>query len=426
MNERRGKQNSGAPRPSGAARSAPNSGRPGAGAVRPAQSGVPNAAPRNAKNGAGGTGVGKARPNTLPPNAGNAVKAGSPSAPSKKGAAPAGAAKNRPRPPASGQPIPGRPAGQAAAAKAPGSQRHPAPAGRAANGAGGKAAPRQMAANRQSGAAKAGKTGAMKKAPGKLSPETAAQRRRDIRARRGVTPEQAEFMRRRREIKKYYVKKRRISAITLFLTRFTLLVIIYVVFFAISSGLFALSLVVTWPEKGEDVVYQLGENKKDTMYKVETLEYGGRVRDGQIYLNFSDIADYLDFVTTGDLTQLRYLTKYTDGEEVVFDVGATSVTVNGNMTRMPAPSYYEGGALYVPLDFIKTYIRGISVGINEDNGRLVLYREYTLSTKNEKVYGDITFTLKQQKPTEHIDENGLPADIKLATEPSRRQQDEQS
>ena len=233
-------------------------------------------------------------------------------------------------------------------------------------------------------------------------------------------------MHRRREIKKYYVKKRRISAITMFLTRFTLLVIIYVVFFAISSGLFALSLVVTWPEKGEDVVYQLGENKKDTLYKVETLEYGGRVRDGQIYLNFSDIADYLDFVTTGDLTQLRYLTKYTDGEEVVFDVGATSVTVNGNMTRMPAPSYYEGGALYVPLDFIKTYIRGISVGINEDNGRLVLYREYTLSTKNEKVYGDITFTLKQQKPTEHIDENGLPADIKLATEPSRRQQDEQS
>ncbi len=229
----------------------------------------------------------------------------------------------------------------------------------------------------------AGRKAGAKKAARKLRPETAAQRRKDINSRRGVTPEQLEFMRRRREIKRYYVKKRRISAITLLLTRFTALVIIYVVLFALSSGLFALSLVVARPPHGEDVVYQLGENKYDTTYKVETLKYG---------------------------------------EEVVFEVGTTAVTVNGNMTRMPAPSYYESGALYVPLDFVETYIRGISVGVNEKNGRLVLYREYTLNTKNEKIYSDITFTLKPQTPIEHIDENTLPVDIKLATEPSRRPQ----
>lgn len=189
--------------------------------------------------------------------------------------------------------------------------------------------------------------------------------------------------------------------------------------FVLTSGLFVLSLVSSGPPRGEDVKYQLGENKNDIVYKTDTLEYGDRVRDGQVYLNFTEIAEYLDFITSGEPSRLRYLTKYTDGEEIVFDVGTTSVTVNGNMIRMPAASYYKGGVLYVPLDFIKTYVRGISVGTNEKNGTIVLYRLYTLSPKNEKIYEDITFSLKTQLPTEHIDENSLPADIKLATEPSR-------
>lgn len=258
-----------------------------------------------------------------------------------------------------------------------------------------------------------------KSQPGKLRAQTAAQRRREINERRGLTPEQAEFLRRRSEIKRYYIKKRRISAITLFFARFTAFVIVYLVLFVVSSGLFVLSLTAAGPSPGEDVVYQLGESKSDDVYKVETLKYRDWVRDGQLYLNFTEIADYLGFVTTGDMSKLRYLTKYSGGEDVVFAVGSGSVTVNGSMTRMPVPSYYENGSLYVPLDFIKTYIRGIYVGINEENGRLVLYRLYTLNAKDEKVYEDITFTLKPQVPSEHIDENSLPVDIKLATEPER-------
>jgi len=332
---------------------------------------------------------------------------------SKKGANPPNAVKNRAQP--AGKPPVKKQA--AAAGKGMAQPVSPVPTGS-------RAAPPKAQARVAVSAKKkaAGRKAGAKKAARKLRPETAAQRRKDINSRRGVTPEQLEFMRRRREIKRYYVKKRRISAITLLLTRFTALVIIYVVLFALSSGLFALSLVVARPPHGEDVVYQLGENKYDTTYKVETLKYGERIKDGQVYLNFTEIAEYLDFITIGDLSRLRYLTNYSGGEEVVFEVGTTAVTVNGNMTRMPAPSYYESGALYVPLDFVETYIRGISVGVNEKNGRLVLYREYTLNTKNEKIYSDITFTLKPQTPIEHIDENTLPVDIKLATEPSRRPQ----
>mgnify|MGYP002344607867 CR=1 FL=1 len=206
----------------------------------------------------------------------------------------------------------------------------------------------------------------------------------------------------------------------LFFTRLLTLVVVYVLIFAVSSGLFVLGLRAPNRKAGEDVVYQLGDNKKDAIYKVETLPYRSRVRSGQLYLNFSELADYFGFVTTGDVNTLRFLTKYKGGEEVIFEVGTGSVTVNGSMMRMYVPSYSEGDALYVPLDFIKTYIKGISVGINEKNGRLVLYREYTLDTKGEKVFDDITFTLKPQNPTEHIDENTLPADIKIATEPGKK------
>ena len=255
---------------------------------------------------------------------------------------------------------------------------------------------------------------------GQLHIQNTAERRKNITQRRGKTPEQLEYIRRRSGIQRFYIKQRRISAIMLFFTRLLTLVVVYVLIFAVSSGLFVLGLRAPNRKAGEDVVYQLGDNKKDAIYKVETLPYRSRVRSGQLYLNFSELADYFGFVTTGDVNTLRFLTKYKGGEEVIFEVGTGSVTVNGSMMRMYVPSYSEGDALYVPLDFIKTYIKGISVGINEKNGRLVLYREYTLDTKGEKVFDDITFTLKPQNPTEHIDENTLPADIKIATEPGKK------
>ncbi|MGI6202622.1 MAG: stalk domain-containing protein [Eubacteriales bacterium] len=436
MNERRGKQNSGAPRPKGAARGAsPGGPMPpyfGEGSVRPVPGGVPKAAQRKE----GGRTSGRPKPAATRPRSttAEAKSAGRRTADTRGKTTPpprtrAGDATRRTT---TGRAAAGQPYGRmhaGAPTPAAGRKTAAAPAGRAAAAPWKASSPiRQGGTVKGKGKKPSGrKTAAKKKAaPGKLRPQTAAQRRKDIRDRRGLTPEQMEFIRRRNEIKRYYIKKRRISAITLFLTRFTALVIIYVVLFVVTSGLFVLSLVATWPAQGEDVVYQLGENRKDIMYKVETLVYRERVRDGQLYLNFTEIAEYLDFITTGDPARLRYLTRYPDGEEVVFDVGTSAVTVNGNMTRMPAQSYYENGALYVPLDFIETYIKGISVGINEETGRLVLYRLYTQNTKNEKIYEDITFTLKPQTPSEHIDENSLPADIKLATEPSRRSSEQQS
>lgn len=264
---------------------------------------------------------------------------------------------------------------------------------------------------------------AAKSDPGKLHAQTAAERRRHIAERQGFTPEQMEFLRRRSAIKRYYIKKNRISAITLFFTRFMSLVIIYVILFTVSSGLFWLGLNSYNHSKGEDVEYQIGENKDDADYKLQTLSYRDRVRGGQLYLNFTELAQYFGFITTGDTGELRYLTKYTDGEEVVFKVGTGTVTINGSVTRMPSSSYYEDGTLYVPLDFVQTYINGISASTDEDSGRLIIYREYTENAKGEKIYNDITFTLKPPVPSEHIDENSLPADIKLATEPTKTQTD---
>ena len=254
--------------------------------------------------------------------------------------------------------------------------------------------------------------------PAKLSAQTAAERRRQIVERQNFTEEQLEFLRRRSGIKRYYIKKRRISAITLFFTRFITLVIVYVTLFAVSSGLFWLSLYHFDRDKGEDVVYQLGENDTDENYKVATLDYRDRMRGGQLYIDFTELAGYLEFITTGDTGELRFLTKYEGGEEVIFAVGTSSVTINGSMTRMPVPSYYEDGVLYVPLDFIQTYINGISVGTGEEDGRLIVYRKYTLNADDEKVYEDISFTVKPQTPSEHIDENSLPIEIKIATEPN--------
>ncbi len=429
MNDRRGKHNNGAPRLQKAVRGAPSRPMP----PPPAHAGAHPAAGgavRGAGSGTGGrpAGVyGNARADSMRSGAQHSrTQAGNTAA---RGAAPARidpsrSSNNTGAVGASRRQTPGGAVQQTPDKRSAAAGRGSVPPGRGSKsgGASGNMPGGNKSGGGKQSARKPGNIEAVRKKksqPGKLRAQTAAQRRKDINERRGLTPEQAEFLRRRSEIKRYYIKKRRISAITLFFSRFTALVMVYLVLFVVSSGLFVLSLTAAGPSPGEDVVYQLGESKSDDVYKVETLKYRDWVRDGQLYLNFTEIADYLGFVTTGDTSELRYLTRYSGGEDVVFSVGSGSVTVNGSMTRMPVPSYYENGTLYVPLDFIKTYIRGISVGINEENGRLVLYRLYTLNAKDEKVYEDITFTLKPQVPSEHIDENSLPVDIKLATEPER-------
>jgi hypothetical protein len=408
MNDRRGKQNNGAPRLEKTARGAssrPVPPQPAYGGARPAAGGGIHGAGAGTGGRAAGAGPGN-------------MRAADPRSRAQSGSAvPRGAKPAEPR-----VDLPRGSKNHSQAARQSADMRR-TPAGRGAvprdRGEGTPRSKNGVSKGVQGGRSPRNDGAARRKKgqPGKLRAQTAAQRRRDINERRGITPEQAAFLRRRSEIKRYYIKKRRISAITLFFARFTALVIVYLVLFVVTSGLFVFSLNAAGPSPGEDVTYQLGEKKGDDGYKVETLKYRDRVRDGQLYLNFTEVAEYLGFVTTGDMSELRYLTKYSGGEEVLFAVGTSSVTVNGSMTRMPVPAYYEGGTLYVPLDFIKTYIKGISVGINEENGRLVLYRLYTLNSKGEKIYEDITFTLKPQVPSEHIDENSLPVDIKLATEP---------
>ena len=68
---------------------------------------------------------------------------------------------------------------------------------------------------------------------------------------------------------------------------------------------------------------------------------------------------------------------------------------------------------------LETYIKGISVGINEETGRLSLQAIHRIQKRK-----DIRrYNIYPETPDAVEHDGGSPADIKLATEPSRQSSD---
>lgn len=96
------------------------------------------------------------------------------------------------------------------------------------------------------------------------------------------------------------------------------------------------------------------------------------LRDGNLYLDFSALADLCGFAVTGDADQRRYLPENGEGDYLTVNIGTTSVVVSGQPISLCAPSFLSAaGSLYLPCEFVDDYIDGISIEPDEKNKRLI-------------------------------------------------------
>lgn len=227
-----------------------------------------------------------------------------------------------------------------------------------------------------------------------------------------------------------------------FLCRFVVFAVMFVFSFLVSIIFFFVSLLNNGsPDTG---VYICQTGGIYDVVDVKTVKGNLMFRNGTYYINVTDIASYCEFTTTGDVTQIRFISKSQSNDNVRFKIGDAVIYVNGVRVRLTVPIIGEGDSIYVPVEFFNKYALGITVNINEQERKITISRTFDEVTiaiitefetenllrqakgENQKDvselsvdigYGDIAFTLHRNEPTEHIDEYTIGRDLLLITDP---------
>ncbi len=238
---------------------------------------------------------------------------------------------------------------------------------------------------------------------------------------RRIDPRQQEIRRRKKEAHKFYVRKQRQNAIRVFLGRFVIFFIMFAVIFSSSVGIILLRY-YSYEKPDSEIVYQIGADDDAAMTK-RTVERESVIMNRTLYINITEIALLCEFTTTGDLDELRLISKNESNDNVKLVLDSPVIAINGNPVRLSAPIFKSGESVYVPYEFFTDYVTGITVTFDEENSKVTIVREISgmteakLNKPSEPIYADICFTLKYSEPTNSIPEDSLDPDIRIATEP---------
>lgn len=254
--------------------------------------------------------------------------------------------------------------------------------------------------------------------------------RRAARATRRIDPRQLEIQRRKQEAHKFYVRKRRRNAFRLFLGRFVIFLAMFAILFSSAIGIILLRY-YSYEKPISEIVYQIGADEDEDMTS-RKLKRESILIDDTLYINITEIALLCEFTTTGDLNEIRLISKNESNDNVKLVPGSPVVVVNGNSIRLSAPVLQSGEAIYVPYEFFTGYVTGISVTYDTEKNKVTIVRELVgmteakLNKPSEPIYADICFTLKYPTVTDSIPEDSLDLDIRIATEPKNTAEDTQS
>lgn len=117
------------------------------------------------------------------------------------------------------------------------------------------------------------------------------------------------------------------------------------------------------------------QNGKEVPEKVLSEEIA--VKDGMAYLPFSAVSDYFDFTISGDASARTIIigssqSEYSGTNSAVFSFDSSSVTVNGASQILTSGAFLTESELYIPYEFFKTFVKGISINESEKNGSVTV------------------------------------------------------
>lgn len=146
------------------------------------------------------------------------------------------------------------------------------------------------------------------------------------------------------------------------------------------------------------VTYCIGSEKatvaREQAYQGETL-----------MLNFTDLAALCGYSVIGDNLSQTFTGPEPAGETVIFSDGETACQVNGEAHILSAPCVFSDGAVWVPADFVRDYMEGVSCVFDEETQTLTLSRvKYAPGVSDEKEFTDVLFRIRPTAPIDSIGE----------------------
>lgn len=228
--------------------------------------------------------------------------------------------------------------------------------------------------------------------------------RRAQRNRVSVSKEQIEIRSANKQKGKFYVRKGPSLSWRTLLTRAILFVVVFALLFALCGGLFYMNLTSSEKESASRYSYVIGDKKY-------SLSYDKAVRDGRVYVNFNDIAELFDLSVTGTADDMKFIVNGDDTETIRFIGGSRSVYVNGTEARLGSESYVSDGNIYVPLDFVNAYLKGVDIKLDSRSHKVTISKIVTnldekgkLPNGTEPVYDNLNFLLKSPLGLKPLDE----------------------
>ncbi len=120
------------------------------------------------------------------------------------------------------------------------------------------------------------------------------------------------------------------------------------------------------------------------------VPYTDTVRDGVVYINAFELAEYCDLTVTGSAESVRLYASA--GEYVDFTPGSAIADIAGVSVSMPAPACYDGDALWLPCEFINSNFNYVTIVIDTEYNKLSVWRdEAEGSTTVSPVWREVTF-----------------------------------
>lgn len=124
--------------------------------------------------------------------------------------------------------------------------------------------------------------------------------------------------------------------------------------------------------------------------KKTIVAYNDTVRNGVVYINAFDLAEYCELTVSGSYERLRLYAS--EGEYADFVPGSSVASLCGVDTLMPGPAFYDNDVLWLPCEFVNSNFNNVSIVIDTERNKLSVWRdEDTGSTTTSPLYKPITF-----------------------------------
>ncbi len=240
----------------------------------------------------------------------------------------------------------------------------------------------------------------------KLKGQTASARRQNYNPHASYAQNRTKNTEVRRRINpeyRFYIKNKRQNALKLFMSRLVIFGWAFIALLIISIAAFYINLVTVNVDRS-DFYYYISESDSSD-YQIRTLKYDRVYRDGEYYIDLTSIAEYCDFVITGESDDIRFIASRERNDYVRFLVGTTNAEINGQRVTLTAPVYSYGDYVYVPVSFIDRYVSGLDAAAYGDDRAVAVKRMESVNEgapDSAPTYTEISFKLKELPASESI------------------------